>query len=145
MAKKKVKKKPVNNNLKKAVKKEVEKQVEKEVDEAEASVKRSVKRQVERAVEREVDEEVGPEVKKELTKALKKRFDLIDRFKSLEAHHKFVFAVLVGFGVISFWRGLWLFIDLAFFPDFPWFRALFATLLGLTILSATGALLRVMK
>lgn len=143
MAKKKVKKK--SDDLKKEVRKEVEKQVEKEVDEAEASVKRSVKRQVERAVEKEVDEEVGPEVKKELTKALKKRFDLVDKFKALEAHHKFCFALLVGFGIISFWRGLWLFIDLAFFPDMPWFRAIFATLLGLTILTATGALLKVIK
>ena len=96
-------------------------------------------------IKKEVEEEIGPEVKKEVTKALKKQFNIVEKFRQLESHHKFVFAVLVGFGVIAFWRGLWLFIDLAFFPDLPWFRALFSTLLGLTILSATGALLRMVK
>jgi len=144
MVKKKVKSK-VKDDLKKEVKKQVEKEVEKEVDEAQQKVKRSVKRQVERAVEKEVEEEVAPEVKKEVNKALKKRLNILDKFRTLESHHKFCFAILVGFGIIAFWRGLWLFIDLAFFPEMPWFRALFSTLLGLTILSATGAILRVMK
>jgi hypothetical protein len=142
---KKPKKKEVSKELKKELKKQVERSVEKEVDDVEQSVKRSVKRQVEKEVEKEVDEEVGPEVKKEVNKAFRKRFDVVDRFRTLEAHHKFIFAVLVGVAIVAFWRGIWLLIDLAIFPNHPWFRAVFSTLLGLTILAASGALLRVMR
>ncbi len=127
----------------KRMKRAVKRAVEKEVDEAEGAVKKAMKRQVRKEVEKEVDEEVGPEVKKEIVKALHHQFDIVDKFKNLEAHHKFLFAVIVGVGVISFWRGLWLLMDLFIFPGHPAISGLFTTLFGLTILAASGALLKV--
>jgi hypothetical protein len=74
----------------------------------------------------------------------RERPDLLDRFRGLRYHHKFIFGFLVACGVIALWRGLWLIMDLAFFPDSPLLSGVFSVLLGLTILAATGTMLRVL-
>ena len=72
----------------------------------------------------------------------KKRRDLLELFRGLEDHNKLIFALLVAAGMVAFWRGLWLLMDLAFFPDYALLSAVFSLLLGLTILAATGVLVR---
>ena len=138
-------KKKVKNSISRKVEKQVDKAVEKEVGEVQKDLKKSVSAQVEKAVEKGLDEaekDIKKEVKKEVLSGLRHKLDVVAQFRALRAHHKFLFAVIVGIGVVAFWRGVWLMIDLALFPDDPWFRAVLSTLIGMTILAASGVFLR---
>jgi hypothetical protein len=70
--------------------------------------------------------------------------DLVDKFRQLKDHHKFIFTLLVSIGIVAFWRGAWLIMDLAFFPHNEWISGIFSILLGLTVLAASGMMLRVL-
>jgi len=42
---------------------------------------------------------------------------MIDRLRKMKREHQVIFAVVIGFAVISFWRGVWGLLDLYLFPD----------------------------
>ena len=52
--------------------------------------------------------------------------------------HPLVFAVLVVFSVIAFWRGTWGLMDLYFFPNDPLTSNVLTLALGLAVLCFTG-------
>lgn len=59
------------------------------------------------------------------------------KFHKLRAMHQIVVAILVGFAVIAFWRGIWGLLDIYLFPN-DYKLSLWASLiLGLLILAAT--------
>ncbi|MBN1543941.1 hypothetical protein JW898_00590 [Candidatus Woesearchaeota archaeon] len=92
----------------------------------------------------DVEAEVKKDVKQEVRADMRRNFNLLDRFHGLAYSHKIIFSILVGVGVVSFWRGVWLLMDMAFFPGNDIISGLFSTLLGLTILAASGAMIRVL-
>jgi len=56
----------------------------------------------------------------------------------LRTIHKVGFAVLIGFAVISFWRGIWGLMDLYLLPNDYAFSLWISVFLGLVILIITG-------
>ncbi len=40
---------------------------------------------------------------------------MIDRLRKMKREHQVIFAVVIGFAVISFWRGVWGLLDLYLF------------------------------
>jgi len=43
---------------------------------------------------------------------------MLERFQKIKSKHsKILFAVVIGFAVISFWRGVWGLMDIYLFPD----------------------------
>lgn len=38
-------------------------------------------------------------------------------FKELKSRHQIIFSLLIGIGVISFWRGIWELSDIYIFPN----------------------------
>lgn len=42
---------------------------------------------------------------------------MFNAFKKLKRHHQVVFAIIIGVAVVSFWRGVWGFLDLYLFPQ----------------------------
>jgi len=62
--------------------------------------------------------------------------------KSRPNHHKAFTALLIGTGVILFWRGLWGLTDLLLFPTDPVLSHLASLVIGIGILSFTHYLVR---
>ncbi|MBU2561686.1 MAG: hypothetical protein KKD17_05280 [Nanoarchaeota archaeon] len=83
-------------------------------------------------------------MKKEVVKANSKS-DILERFRTLEYHSQLLFTILISVGVISLWRGMWLLMDLFFFPGQELISGVFSMLLGLTILAATGTMIKVLR
>ncbi len=66
-----------------------------------------------------------------------KKWGIIKQFKEMRAHHQILFSLLIGFAVISFWRGVWELWDLYVFPN-NYHLSLWASLLtGVAILVVT--------
>ena len=40
----------------------------------------------------------------------------MEAFKKLKSHHQIIFALTIGFAVISFWRGIWELSEIYIFP-----------------------------
>lgn len=62
--------------------------------------------------------------------------------RSRPTHHKAFTALLVGTGVVLFWRGLWGLADLMMFPGDPILSNLLSLIIGIGILSFTHYLVR---
>lgn len=57
-----------------------------------------------------------------------------DFVKNLRTHHQVLFAVIVAFGVVAFWRGAWGVMDVLITPDDYLLSSLISLKLGLVIL-----------
>ncbi len=55
----------------------------------------------------------------------------------MKKSHQTVFAVVIAFAVISFWRGIWGLMDIYMFPDNLEYSYLSSMIIGLCILVAT--------
>ena len=62
---------------------------------------------------------------------------MIDRFKRMKREHQVIFAVVIGFAVISFWRGVWGLLDLYLFPGDLELSFWSSIVIGLSVLVAT--------
>jgi len=62
--------------------------------------------------------------------------------KSQSTHHKVVTALLVGTGVVLFWRGIWGLADVLLFPDNLIVSHLVSVFVGIGILSLTHYLVK---
>lgn len=62
--------------------------------------------------------------------------------KSQSQKHKVITALLVGSGVVFFWRGIWGLADVLLFPGNPLASHVVSLLLGIFILSATHYLVK---
>ena len=63
---------------------------------------------------------------------------MFSRFRDMESHHQIIFAIIIAFAVVSFWRGVWGLMDLYIFPDNYNFSLWFSLFIGLGILSITN-------
>jgi len=55
----------------------------------------------------------------------------------LESWQQVLWALVIGFAVISFWRGIWGLLDIYLFPDDFVFRSWASTIIGAVILIST--------
>lgn len=55
----------------------------------------------------------------------------------MKLKHQTIFAVVIAFAVIAFWRGIWGLMDLYLFPNNYELSLWFSLILGLAVLMAT--------
>ncbi len=67
---------------------------------------------------------------------------MFSRFHKLKSHHQTLFAIIIAFAVISFWRGVWGLQDYYLFPENVALSLWTSVLIGLGILVATGYAVR---
>ncbi|MBU1120476.1 hypothetical protein KJ660_01225, partial [Candidatus Micrarchaeota archaeon] len=64
---------------------------------------------------------------------------MLKQFCELRSHHQLIFALIIGFAVISFWRGMWGLLDFYLFDlvgeHLSYWISIF---MGLVILVASG-------
>lgn len=63
----------------------------------------------------------------------------IDNFKR---RHKILFALLIGFAVVAFWRGAWGILDVYLFPDDYHLSSIASLCIGLGLLGLTDYLVK---
>jgi uncharacterized membrane protein len=63
---------------------------------------------------------------------------MIEAIKKMKSHHQFLFALLIGFAVISFWRGVWGLMDVYLFPGNYSLSLWVSVILGVLILVIAG-------
>ena len=66
---------------------------------------------------------------------------MIKYFNSLKRHHQVIFAIIIAFAVVSFWRGTWGLLDYALGAD-SLTGYLLSILIGVVILFATGYIVK---
>jgi hypothetical protein len=54
---------------------------------------------------------------------------------------KILYAIIVGFAIVAFWRGTWMLMDIFLFPDNDLFSSLSAIFIGILILVFTKNLI----
>lgn len=62
---------------------------------------------------------------------------MFEKFKIMSRHKQILFALLIGFAVISFWRGAWNLMDLYIFPNNYEVSSWISLIVGLIILFTT--------
>jgi len=62
-------------------------------------------------------------------------FQKINQFKR---KHKILFAILIGFSVVSFWRGAWGILDVFVFPNNYTLSCITSLILGISLLAITN-------
>jgi hypothetical protein len=62
---------------------------------------------------------------------------MIKKLGKMKTKHQVLFAVIIAFAVISFWRGIWGLMDIYLFPTNPVYRFWTLFFLGLVILVST--------
>ena len=67
---------------------------------------------------------------------------MIGRLRRMKREHQVIFAVVIGFAVISFWRGVWGLLDLYLFPDNPELSFWSSIAMGLGVLVVTHYVVR---
>ncbi len=67
---------------------------------------------------------------------------MLESFAELKAHHRVLFAVIIAFAMISFWRGTWGLMDTYLFPGNPVLSYGTSAATGLIILALTGYITR---
>ena len=63
---------------------------------------------------------------------------MLRKFCELKTKHQIVFAVLIAFAVVSFWRGIWGLMDIYLLPESFELSLWVSAALGLGILVITG-------
>ncbi|MBU1111799.1 MAG: hypothetical protein ABIG93_02060 [archaeon] len=58
-------------------------------------------------------------------------------FKKLKPHHQTLFAIIIAFAVIAFWRGIWGLLDEYLFPNYRELSLWISLFVGLLILILT--------
>ena len=71
-----------------------------------------------------------------------KEIRAIKKLRRLKAHHHIIFAIIIGFAIISFWRGIWGLLDIYLFPSNLVLSLWASTILGALILIITRYLIK---
>jgi hypothetical protein len=61
----------------------------------------------------------------------KGRYDFVS---DLRSHHQLLFALLIAFGIVALWRGLWVMMDAVLLPENKLLSGAVSTLIGIAIL-----------
>jgi len=62
---------------------------------------------------------------------------MFTRLSKMKSHHQTFFAIIIGFAVIAFWRGIWGLLDIYLFPDNIELSLWASIFLGIAILLGT--------
>ena len=62
------------------------------------------------------------------------------KFRKMSYFRQIIFALIAGFAIVAFWRGVWGLMDVLFFPNDHFLSVLASALLGIIILVLTGYL-----
>ena len=63
---------------------------------------------------------------------------MFKKFKQMGYFKQILFAILIGFAVVSFWRGVWGLLDIYLLPNNMEFSFWISTIIGAVILVITG-------
>jgi hypothetical protein len=69
---------------------------------------------------------------------------MADALSHLKFYQKLLLAVIIGFSVVSFWRGVWGLLDTFLLPEEPVLSLWISVIMGITILSITGYITKIM-
>ena len=61
----------------------------------------------------------------------------MESLKQLKSHHNIIFAIIIGFAIISFWRGIWGLLDIYLFPNNLVLSLWASVIIGIMILIIT--------
>lgn len=67
---------------------------------------------------------------------------MFKRLSKFKMHHQVLFSLLIGVGVITFWRGLWVLLDIYLFPGNIELSAWLSLIIGWLILYLTHAIIQ---
>lgn len=62
---------------------------------------------------------------------------MLKRINQMKSRHKIMFAIIIGFAVISFWRGVWGLMDIYLFPGSRELSLWSSVVIGILILALT--------
>lgn len=62
---------------------------------------------------------------------------MIRKFSNLKTNHQLFFSILVFFGIVSLWRGIWGLLDTYLFPNNLSVSFILSTVLGMIIIAVT--------
>ena len=62
---------------------------------------------------------------------------MFDKISKMKSHFQTLFAIIIAFAVISFWRGVWGLMDIYLFPENAELSLWSSVILGLAILIGT--------
>ncbi|MBT5023393.1 hypothetical protein HOK51_10895 [Candidatus Woesearchaeota archaeon] len=60
------------------------------------------------------------------------------KLSELKSHHQIIWAIIIGFAVVNFWRGIWGLMDVYFVPNDLTLSYLLSTFIGVIILIGSG-------
>jgi uncharacterized membrane protein len=63
---------------------------------------------------------------------------MIQAFANMKRRHQVLFAIIIAFAVVSFWRGVWGLMDEYLFPNHYQISLWISVIMGILILVATG-------
>jgi hypothetical protein len=61
-----------------------------------------------------------------------------NKLNSFKKKHKVLFAILIGFSVVSFWRGVWGILDVFVFPNNYALSSIVSLVFGIGLLAVTN-------
>lgn len=62
---------------------------------------------------------------------------MFEKFKNMRSHHQLLFALLIFFGVLNVWRGLWGLLNKYLLPQHVELSLWISLIVGLAILTST--------
>ena len=63
---------------------------------------------------------------------------MFKRISKIKIKHKILFAIIIGFAVVAFWRGVWGLMDIYLLPNNLTLSFLVSIVIGIAILILTG-------
>ncbi|PIZ50757.1 hypothetical protein COY27_06095 [Candidatus Woesearchaeota archaeon CG_4_10_14_0_2_um_filter_33_13] len=75
--------------------------------------------------------------KKELRVIKKEDQTFTQKLSSMKTHHQIIYALIVGFAAISYWRGVWGLSDVYILPNNYGLSSVVSLILGLVLLIGT--------
>ena len=69
---------------------------------------------------------------------------MFKKIADMESKHQIIFAILIGFAVVSFWRGIWGLSDIYLFPANEVLSLFSSVLIGVGMLIITQYITRVL-
>ena len=63
---------------------------------------------------------------------------MFKKINSFKRKHKMLFAIIIGFSVVSFWRGAWGILDVFVFPKNYALSSVISLVFGITLLAVTN-------
>ncbi len=63
---------------------------------------------------------------------------MFKKIQELETHHQVIFALMIAFALVSFWRGMWGLLDIYLLPESPTLSLWVSVVIGVVVLIMTN-------